>query len=304
MSNGPAPYIGSPFENLTLSNPNCNNDSCKAFYEGHQLSQKLTSYAHQFDYGHYVTWYYLAFIGLLTFVFCFRRLNQYRFKNGSSRIEPYPRSAKNRLVAFWRYFAYRRWPGSISDRLGLPSMGIIAMGLLFVLFCLLLTFWKRPYYRQHRGYGSPPLAVRTGLMAVALTPLIFALSGKANLVTMLTGIGHEKLNIVHRWVGWIIFGLSVAHTIPFIVAPLKDGGYKALHKQYYKAGGFEVSLSCPIILPFLQFAVHWNSTAGHSVRHSCLVDPISPPSSIRTLLPRTFLACCYISRTDVLACWK
>lgn len=78
-------------------------------------------------------------------------------------------------------------------------------------------------------------------MAVALTPLIFALSGKANLITMLTGVGHEKLNIVHRWVGWITFGLSVAHTIPFIVAPLKDGGYKALHKQYYKPGAFEVS---------------------------------------------------------------
>ena len=80
-------------------------------------------------------------------------------------------------------------------------------------------------------------------MAVALTPLIIALSGKANLITLLTGIGHEKLNVIHRWTSWLCLGLSVVHTIPFIVAPLKDGGHKTLHKQYYKPGAFEVSRS-------------------------------------------------------------
>lgn len=72
------------------------------------------------------------------------------------------------------------------------------------------------------------------------TPLLVALAGKAKVVTLVTGLGHEKLNVVHRWVGWSVFGLSVAHTIPFIVAPLPDGGYSALHKQFYKPGTFEV----------------------------------------------------------------
>ena len=96
--------------------------------------------------------------------------------------------------------------------------------------------------RQHRGYGSPPLAVRTGLMAAAGTPLVVALAGKANFISALTGIGHERLNVVHRWVGGMILGLSVVHTIPFIVAPLKDGGREALRKQYYKKRGFEVGV--------------------------------------------------------------
>lgn len=122
----------------------------------------------------------------------------------------------------------------------LPSFGMLAFLLLGVLFLLILTFAVRPYYRQHRGYGSPPLAIRTGLMAASLTPLLVALAGKANVVTFITGLGHEKLNVVHRWVGWSVFGLSVAHTIPFIVAPLRDGGYSALHKQFYKPGSFEV----------------------------------------------------------------
>ncbi|RMZ82788.1 hypothetical protein DV738_g1624, partial [Chaetothyriales sp. CBS 135597] len=257
------PYIGSATENLTLSNPSCNNDSCKAFYDAHQLSQKLTSYAKQFDYGHYVTWFYLACIGCLTVVYLWRRWNQYLFHRGCSWMQmqpqPFPWCIKQRLVSVWRFFAYRRCSGWISSRFGLPSLGILAFMALAILYCLLLTFWQRPYYRNHRGYGSPPLAVRTGLMAVALTPLLFLLSGKANLVTMLTGIGHEKLNIFHRWVGWICFLLSVAHTIPFIVAPLKDGGYKALHKQFYTPGGLEYTgtPTLAILFGILVFSIPW-----------------------------------------------
>ena len=93
-------------------------------------------------------------------------------------------------------------------------------------------------------------------MAASLTPLLIALSGKANLVTLLTGLGHEKLNIFHCWVGWSMFGLSVAHTIPFIVAPLHDGGYSALHEQFYKPGSFEVNDD----LEYLECSCsYWNS---------------------------------------------
>jgi hypothetical protein len=83
----------------------------------------------------------------------------------------------------------------------------------------------------------------SGLLAVALTPWIIALFGKANFITILTGIGHEKLNILHHWTAWACLALSVVHTIPFIVAPLRNGGYAALHDQFYKPGAFEASLS-------------------------------------------------------------
>lgn len=135
--------------------------------------------------------------------------------------------------------AYRRMPGWLSNRLGIASIRMRVFLLLAVLYCCIPTFAVRLYYRQHRGYRSPPIAVRMGLMAIALTPLIVALSGKANLITLLTGIGHKKLNIIHRWLTWLCFSLSVTHTVPFIVAPLRDGGYIALHKQYYKPDGFE-----------------------------------------------------------------
>lgn len=191
---------------------------------------------------------YVAFIAVFTVVFWWRKVHEHRYSSGRRTVELLPSAVRGKFLAAWRSVAYRRVPGWASDRFGLPSMGMLLFLLLAVLYLAILTFAVRPYYRQHRGYGSPPLAVRTGLMAIALTPLLILLAGKANMVTLLTGVGHEKLNIVHRWVGWMTFILSVAHTVPFIVAPLKDGGYVALHKQFYKPGAFEVSVIHPSLL--------------------------------------------------------
>src|SRR5271156_65270 len=74
------------------------------------------------------------------------------------------------------------------------------------------TFFQRPYYRAHYGYGSLPIALRTAIMAIAMTPLIIALSGKANIITL--RIGHEKLNVIHRWVGWMSLALAIVHGCP------------------------------------------------------------------------------------------
>ena len=134
--------------------------------------------------------------------------------------------------------------------MALPSFGMLAFLLLGVLFLFVLTFAGRPYYRQHRGYGSPPLAIRTGMKAASLTPPLVVSCGKANMVallSLLTGLGHEKLNVFHRWFGWPVFGLSVAHKVPFLVAPLHDEGYSALQKQFYKPGSFEVKKD-PVVL--------------------------------------------------------
>ena len=225
--------------NLTLSDPRCvaAADCCKAFKKAHAASQEAVSYSQQFEYGHWATWYSAVWI------FVFALLHGWDLARGRrppARGKSAP-GAWDRCVARARAGAYRRPAGRLADRLGLPSCGLLAFLGLAVLFLLVLTFAVHPYYREHRGYGSPPLAVRTGLMAAAGTPLLVALSGKANLVSFLTGLGHERLNVVHRWVGWMCLGLSVAHTIPFIRAPLHDGGYAALRKQFYKPGAFEVS---------------------------------------------------------------
>ncbi|KAK2786143.1 hypothetical protein FQN53_006905 [Emmonsiellopsis sp. PD_33] len=71
-----------------------------------------------------------------------------------------------------------------------------------------MTFGPRPYYwpnTKEISYGnSPPIATRTGFLALAPMPFLFLLGAKANPITALTGISSEKLNIWHNWVAWAI----------------------------------------------------------------------------------------------------
>ncbi|KAF6791645.1 ferric reductase [Colletotrichum sojae] len=89
------------------------------------------------------------------------------------------------------------------------------------------------------SFGSPPIAIRTGLRAFACVPILVALAGKANIITLLTGISYEKLNVVHQWVSWMSFALSLIHAIPFFVASVQDkgdGGYARVVSEFYRYG--------------------------------------------------------------------
>jgi hypothetical protein len=162
-------------------------------------SQLVTPWAGQFEYGHWTTWYYLAIIFVVVLWRAFRVWSD-RTSQEESRTITVP-SLWQKGLAAGRYLSYRRLKGQWFAMLELPSFGVLALLLTSVLFLSLLTFVARPYYPVHEGYGSPPIAIRTGLMAFACTPKLVALAGKANMVTLFTGIGHEKLNVVHRWVG-------------------------------------------------------------------------------------------------------
>lgn len=234
------PHVPS-IENLSLTDSRCNNDSCTAYYAAHNLSQATVSFYKQFDYGHWLAWYYAAFILMASlFYLTTLYLNKHSAPH-STNLESQKPTVLDKLQAYRRWITYRRLRGRFTNSLGLPSLGMLIFLLVGVAVLFAMAFAIRPYYRERRGFGSPPLSIRTGLMAASLTPLLIALGGKVNLVTMLTGIGYEKLNVIHRWVGWMMFGLSLAHTIPFLVAPLRDGGYAALHDVFYEPGSFEVS---------------------------------------------------------------
>lgn len=231
------PYVPT-IANLPLSDPRCNNISCTAFYAAYNYSQATVSFYRQFDYGHWLAWYYAIFIFLAIIVYLVNLyLNSRPALRDVKRTKP---TILYKCQACRRFISYRRLSGKLSDSLGFPSLGMLIFLIVHVAVLAAMSFAIRPCYREHRGYGSPPLAVRAGLMAASLTPLLIALSGKFNLITIMTGISYERLNVIHRWVGWMTFGLSLIHTIPFIVAPLKDGGYAALHHQFYEPGSFEV----------------------------------------------------------------
>jgi hypothetical protein len=76
----------------------------------------------------------------------------------------------------------------------------------------------QPYYWPDVMFGgSPPLATRSGWMALACMPFIFATATKTNWITFVTGVTHERLQVFHRWISYAFFVLALLHTFPFIV---------------------------------------------------------------------------------------
>lgn len=233
----------SSLANLLLGDPRCNSDACPAFKAAHVESQAEVSYYYQYHYGEWLS--YVCIVVLFFYMVAYVHQRWLYHKNS-----PPPSSAvtlSEKSVAIYRSFAYRRVPGSVGRYLGLPSFGVLALTLLGLVLILAFSFAIHPYYRRYRGFGSPPLAIRTGLMATALTPWIYALAGKCNLITLLTGISHEKLNVIHRYTSYACLVLSIIHTAPYLVNDAAGPtlfGLAGLKARWYSKGSYEV-LSTP-----------------------------------------------------------
>lgn len=140
-----------------------------------------------------------------------------------------------RVVATLRVLAYRRLP---SYRLGLINLRLPVLGATLAMSAFMLgftiwTFVVQPYYRVDRSFGSPPLALRSGMMALGLMPFIYVLGSKVNFISLLTGVSHEKLQVYHQWLARFMLFLSTVHALPFIHQPLADGGVEGLRETFF-----------------------------------------------------------------------
>lgn len=150
----------------------------------------------------------------------------------------------NSLIAAARFIFYRPIPAIKWNKrfrpLIFPSLGVVVVVLVALIFVLLYCFVPQPLYWQSIQYGSPPLAIRAGMIAVALMPWIVGLGMKANMISMITGIGHERLNVLHRWLAYICLLLSLVHTIPFYITPVWDQGGLRVFKALFQNTGYYI----------------------------------------------------------------
>jgi predicted ferric reductase len=148
----------------------------------------------------------------------------------------------NNMVAFFRFIFYRPIR-QINIRKGwrpiaFPSLSVTVIVVGALLLGVLYSCLPQPLFWDSIAYGSPPLAIRSGMMAVALLPWIVALAMKANFITMITGIGHERLNVLHRWAAYICLVLSILHTVPFYVTPIWEKGARHVFEGFFSQTGF------------------------------------------------------------------
>ncbi|ORY67597.1 ferric reductase [Pseudomassariella vexata] len=131
-----------------------------------------------------------------------------------------------KLVSSVRFIAYRRYEVKALHT-GTSSVAVVALLIIGAAFFLAMTLGPSPYYWPNTrtlSYGSsPPLATRTGWMALACLPFLIILPTKANMIATLTGVSHERLIVFHNWVGWAMFALALVHTFPFIIFHIWKG---------------------------------------------------------------------------------
>lgn len=96
----------------------------------------------------------------------------------------------------------------------LPALGVSIFLAAFMAAFTIWAFIVKPYYRIDSTYGSPPLALRSGMMALGLLPFVFALASKVNFIAMLIGSSHERLQVFHQWASRFVLFLATVHTIP------------------------------------------------------------------------------------------
>ncbi|KAF2639144.1 metalloreductase-like protein transmembrane component [Massarina eburnea CBS 473.64] len=175
----------------------------------------------------------------------------------------------NNCVALFRFIFYRPLRQFQIRRgwrpLVFPSAAVCVITTLALAVGICYSFIPQPLFWDSISYGSPPLAVRSGMMAVALMPWIVGLAMKANIITFITGIGHERLNVLHRWGAYLCLILSIIHTVPYYITPVWDDGGRQVFDVLFRQEGFYVygtGLASLVPLVFLcahslAFLRHW-----------------------------------------------
>ena len=164
----------------------------------------------------------------------------------------------NNLIARVRWLFYRPIPAIWVGKhaITFPSGGVIFVVSLGLVMCALYTFLPQPLFYDSIRYGSPPVAIRAGMLSVAMVPWIVALSMKANIVSFVTGIGHERLNVLHRWGGYICLALAIVHTVPFYVTPIWDEGAINVFKNYFQGQYYVYGTGIAALAPLGFLCVH------------------------------------------------
>ena len=162
----------------------------------------------------------------------------------------------NDTLALFRWVFYRPIPDLVwnKHRFTFSSLAVLTSVFIATAFVTLYCFLQQPLYWESIQFGSPPVAIRSGMIAVALTPWIIATSMKANIVTLMIGIGPERLNVFHRWLGYICLFLSLVHTVPFYVQPVWDDGGMEVFQRLFEGGSgliYGTGIACLVPLVWL-----------------------------------------------------
>ncbi|KAG9247443.1 metalloreductase [Calycina marina] len=113
------------------------------------------------------------------------------------------------IAAIVREFSNYSLPVTIGKkRFYLPTMGPITIMLGYVILIVVASLYK---FNTKNWVQWEDIGYRSGFIAISQLPLITLLSGKRNLIGLFAGVGHERLNWLHRWVSRALFLTVLIH---------------------------------------------------------------------------------------------
>ncbi|TFK39662.1 hypothetical protein BDQ12DRAFT_664898 [Crucibulum laeve] len=91
---------------------------------------------------------------------------------------------------------------------------------------------------KFRRSGGVLVIPTTGWILMAILPFLLDFTTKFNLIGLFAGVPHEKLQVYHQWLAWIMYITSLIHTFPFIISNIKHGTMELNYwtKSYYWTG--------------------------------------------------------------------
>lgn len=165
----------------------------------------------------------------------------------------------NDTLALFRWVFYRPMPDVRwrKHRLTFSSLAVLAVGFIGLCFVTLYCFLPQPLYWATIRDGSPPLAIRSGMFAVAMTPWIVATAMKANILSLISGIAPDRLNVFHRWAAYLCLFMSLVHMVPFFIQPVwEDGGMTVFSTLFPPGSGIIYGSGIAAFVPLCFLCVH------------------------------------------------
>ena len=116
-------------------------------------------------------------------------------------------------MAHLRHLApFSKLPDVFASPINLIGIALVLCYLVMIGLCMIFrSDLNAP--EGNSGYGSD--FARTGLLAAAQLPLVFLLGTRNNLLALVVGRSYEKLKVLHKIVGKLIFLCSTLHVAFF-----------------------------------------------------------------------------------------
>ncbi|KAI0698525.1 hypothetical protein C8T65DRAFT_660475 [Cerioporus squamosus] len=158
------------------------------------------------------------------------------YRRYRSRRGTFQNSTKTASPDGMRMMSLRRVPHAILSasrivgfRWRIPGLELMIVEVLFTVAylgaCLVWCFAPVDGLAYPTNLTGKSWGTRTGMMATIQLPFVVLLAMKNNAITWLTGIGHEKLNLMHRVISRCVLVLTWLH-FGGIPAKLINEGYK------------------------------------------------------------------------------